>query len=90
MIPKILVVIYSVSWVVVMICMVLAIYHFANAIFQIKGNRSFLANIAAPLTLAMKSCFTEKGNYHRRKFGQYIFSLIVCVLILVSIDTYMN
>ncbi len=56
-----------------------AIYHGYMMIQNIRGDKQLLSNLIAPFVLLMPRLFTEKGNFHRKRFGAFMLIFLLWV-----------
>ena len=70
-----------------MVVMVITIYHLYRTLRGVKSDKSFISNLYGPLGLFVPSLFTDKGNYHRRKFGMYALLAMFGIVIVFIIQS---
>lgn len=71
-----------------LVCFFLILYHSWRMDQNIREEKRTLAFFLMDFIPFMPGLLTEKGNYHRRRAGWYLICAVICLAIIIFIDSY--
>ncbi len=74
--------------VIMMVLMGLVLYHWWGILHNIREDRRILAHFLAPFLPLLPGMFTEKGAYHRQRFGWYLLCFVIVLAVLLFAACY--